>query len=293
MPERSGVHVECFPGPGTRPYGSIVREFAAFLKRHPIVRRNCAIFIPHVMHFAANYFVSSRRHAWLGLLPDGMINYADRRPGPSERLKNLAKIFVGARYGVSYWPISGLRHITGYDRDLYDATFTFNRQGLVSRGGEVIVLDIANSRQSPAGDPERIVFLDQEVSELLDPEEERVLRARVASYFRHKAPRTLFYKPHPKGVSRAEDMAKALSRDVEVLPGAMPIEEVTAELNVGEFVSFYSTALVSLRRETGAKVSSILPVSRKGRAAAFFADIEASFRSQGIQIVSPDSQDHE
>ncbi|GGB48206.1 hypothetical protein GCM10011505_31580 [Tistrella bauzanensis] len=64
----------------------------------------------------------------------------------------------------------------------------------------------------------------------------------------------------------------------------MPIEDLVGSLDAGEFVSFYSTALVSLKRTTSAKVTAVLPSAVEPGAAAFFADVEASFRAQGVNI---------
>ncbi|WP_188579605.1 hypothetical protein P7L64_19250 [Tistrella bauzanensis] len=284
LPVAEGVHVECFPGRDQASYSAGLRQFRDFLRRHPLVQRNCAVFVPHVMHFAASFFLPRRRHAWLALLPDGMINYAARRPAAAETLKNLAKTFVGLRYGVPYRPYLYLNHITAFERVPYDATFTFSEKGLVTRAGAVVVLDAISADPAPAGDPRRIVFLDQEVSELLGGNAERRLRDHAMAYLRRQAPQTVFYKPHPKGLSRVAMVSSALGFDVQELPRTMPIEDLVGSLDAGEFVSFYSTALVSLKRTTSAKVTAVLPSAVEPGAAAFFADVEASFRAQGVNI---------
>ncbi|MEN2980372.1 hypothetical protein P7L78_21585 [Tistrella bauzanensis] len=280
-PQHGNVHVEEFP----TSYRASLRVFHDVLDRYPPLRSGaCAVYIPHIIHFAANFFARPGRYRRLALLPDGMINYADRRPSPSERVKSWAKAGLGLMQGVPYRPIWGLGHITGYDRLPYDLTYTFDEKGLISRCGQLIVLPRSASGAIAAADPRVAVVLDQEISELLDTAADASLRRGLIGYLTSRDFATVYYKAHPKGVSRHEELVGALTTQVVELPGAMPVEDVVTELGAGEFVSFYSTGLVSLRQMTNARVTAVLPSNPPSKCAAFFRDVEGVFRERDISI---------
>lgn len=280
-PEREGAMVKIFPAS----YGASLRHFRELLAAYPdLAQGRCAAFIPHVAHFAGNYFAQRQRHAWLALLPDGVINYADRVLSPMERLKAVAKVGYGILKGVPYRRLAPGQHITGYASYDYDMVYTFDTRGLLSRGPRISVLPRNGGRILGSGNAAIVVVLDQEISELLESPAEAGLRADLIDYLRMGHFEKIYYKAHPKGVSRHEELLRQVGDHVIALPQGMPIEDVVAELEAGEYLSFYSTGLVALRQMTEARVTAILPAAPSEKVAEFFRGVEDSFRERDIAI---------
>ncbi|MEN3165750.1 polysialyltransferase family glycosyltransferase [Tistrella mobilis] len=270
-------------------YGELLQDFSRILGENSEKFKDADIFIPHPYHFAANYFLNKPNIAGLYLLPDGMINYSHRKLTLVEKLKSLAKLIYGWIYHVHYYPCVRSLHITRYEDLPYVATFTFEPRRLVTTAGSVFVLDDIINKNDYVSEPGRILFLDQEITEIFSKDLAYAIRMAAFSFMENLNANEIYYKPHPKGQNRI-NLLRSIIPEAILLEKKGAVENIIGELRVEKCVSFYSTALLVLRRMTTVETISILPSAPPNHTAEFVEGIAKSFDEHGIIVLRVKTQ---
>lgn len=211
-------------------------------------------YVPHPLELPGNHFVFSKRPGdTVDLLPDGLVNYFERTMRP-ERLSAVPRYCVrialekiaARRHGFRYRPV-WRGHQTQYEGGHYRTSWAFNPQGYLTVSGKLEVLPpVAGARDAAQRPSQRaVLFLDQELHQIVGPELEAEMRRRALELIREQAPEVLYYKAHPRGKNRCDELGLG---DVPIrdCSGPGPAERLVALEGIRTVVGFYSTSLLLL-----------------------------------------------
>lgn len=198
------------------------------------------IYIPHPGHIMSNYLffgnIPGRR---LYLYEDGLLNYCDvAQPNP---FVNTTKRLLARIGGLPYRDYIG--HIAGYDAGSYDGAFLSTPEQAVRKEclGEVHRLLFPVEKLEV--ERNLILFLDQNVSSRMSATaQEECINAMFAAY--PKGSYQYFYKPHHDHASHLAAIMDPLDSHLRNLPAELVIER----LRPSHVVSFFSSALVNIKR---------------------------------------------
>lgn len=224
------------------------------------------VYVAHPLELPGNHFLFYKRPGdRVDLLPDGLSNYIHVSMKP-ERLsawpryitRVILEVLAARLHGFRYMPVVG-GHQTQYETGLYDAIWTFNPTGYLTRVGELEVvprgerLAIARTPGPPA-----VLFLDQELHAWVDAEAEAEMRATVTRTLLSRSPQRVLYKAHPRGRNRIATL-RAEGLAVEDVSARVPAERLLETHDVSTVIGFFSTTLVLLSPSEVAERVAVLP----------------------------------
>lgn len=229
-----------------------------------LVARGYAIdvYIPHPGHIFSNYlFFAEIANKRLFIYEDGILNYYDATT--SNPFINTPKRILAMVCGMPYRGYEG--HLAGYDVGSYHGAFLTMPEMAVRRQrlGKLEKLEFKKNRITTQS--KFILFLDQNVSNLLTAEERNSCIQTMQRCYPLKE-YTYIYKPHHDYISDISKTMKILDSDLQSLPAEMLIEH----LRPSHVISFFSSALINIKR-TWPEVTCIslaankIPISRDGR----------------------------
>lgn len=213
-------------------------------------------YVPHPLELPGNHFVFFREAGdTVDLLPDGLINYFERtmrpeRPSamPRYAFRLALECFAAWRHGFRYQPI-WRGHQTQYERGFYSASWAFNPEGYLTISGELKILPPIRHPEPPLRASKRsVLFLDQELYQIVGSSLETRMRRRAQEIVRQHEPDVVYYKAHPRGRNRIEELLD-LGPVVVDVTGPSPAEFLIAKNGIRIVVGFYSTTLLLLSRE--------------------------------------------
>lgn len=279
----------------TKPF-VIARWFSGALKEfNKHSPRRIVAYLPHPFELPGNHFMyHDPRVTRLELLPDGLMNYLDRPVVPESKRKKAGYVTRSAlralaakATGLSYRPlIRG--HLTQFREGHYQKSWTFNPQGFLTRGGELVQLP---PRQRPAPETKApgfgLLILDQEISHLVTTELENNIRRKLRALVRAEGAPRVFYKAHPRGKNRAQewnDRGIAV-KDLSALGQA---EDVLLQHGISTLVGFFSTPLLLSAEEVQVRMAVLPTPGTPGiRQKKLVAELREVLRASGAQIIAP------
>lgn len=225
------------------------------------------IYIPHPVELPGNhFFFFGREGDEIELLPDGLINYFPRTmqpevwwQAPRYGLRLFLEHLAAWRWRFRYRSVWA-GHQTQYELGRYQRSWTFNPEGFLTVSGELQQLPaLAQTAQTEAL-PARgaVLFLDQELHEIVTPSLERELREEVLQLLRERQPAHLFYKAHPRGKNRAPWL-RQLGVQFTDCSGEENAERWLSKQPVELLLGFYSTSLVLLSSREVRERIAVLP----------------------------------
>ena len=279
--------------------------------------QECILYAPHVAEVPGNYFAyCDPRIIARQLLPDGLINYVDRRiegEGFEARLRSRLRVwarkFWASFFGFQYHGLySG--HLTQYDELNWDATWSLGAQGLLSISGELkIVPLLSHENQERAGSREssevqalvdkpslqnnqtsqaalhRVLFIDQELGEIVEPPLEGELRARIVQRLQAMQAEgsEIFYKAHPRGQDRRESLSEQVP-GLQAYESTGFLEGAIAAGGIDTVIGFFSTTLLLLASSHELQAMAVLPEPRRAKRPQYVVEIIEAMSSSGVEV---------
>jgi len=270
----------------------LARWWRGWMRAHaPFLGPDARIYITLPSSLPGN--IAFRRHGGgrLALLPDGMVNYSaitywgQTGKGFVWLAGGLVTELVAAA-AAGLWYNPSLRgHLTQYERQAYDRTYTFDPDGLVSRSGTVITLERPALGEGYRANARIAVIADQELGRLVDPAGDTALRARLAAFLNGLDLDLVYYKPHPRGRDRRAEVDAALRHDVSAFDSSGPIEELVAMSGAGLLVSYFSTCLVTAAGLPGLRRIAVMPTADAAADRQVQHDLVVAFRRAGAEVI--------
>ncbi len=244
------------------------------------------VYVPHPFEIPANDLLYSNPHVERRvLLPDGMINYLPTPALPQELvgrvrycLRVFLKVLAAAAVGLRYRPLlSG--SLTQAESFPYDSAWAPSTMGFRAPPCGVTRLP-QNDMGPPAEERHAALFLDQELSELVNPSLESALRARLHELL-EELDGEVYYRAHPRGIDRSKSFPFT-----ENVSQAVSAEEVLHSLPIATLIGFYSTPLL-FHQEGVRRIAVLPPPDASGvRKRRLLADLREALSSSGVEVLS-------
>lgn len=250
-------------------------HFAVVIRR--LIARGCAldVYMPHPGHILSNFlFFASIPGKRIYIYEDGLLNYYDADVnnafvGKTKRL--LAR--VG---GLPYRDYTG--HLAGYDAGSYDGAFLSMPDKAVRKDRLGTLHRLNFETHALALRRNTILFLDQDVSSRMSPEEREQCIATMLSAY----PSTdyiYYYKPHHDHTSLLSEAMQPLAPELRSLPAEMLIERLCPS----HVISFFSSALINIKRgwpnvQSVSLAASKVGISRDGK----HFSLQVVFQEMGV-----------
>lgn len=251
-------------------------HFAVVIRR--LIARGCAldVYMPHPGHILSNYlFFSSTPGKRLFIYEDGLLNYYDadvKNPFVSKAKRLLAR-FGGMRYR----DYTG--HLAGYDAGSYDGAFLSMPDKAVRQDRLGTLHRLNFETQKLTLENKTILFLDQDVSSRMSPENREHCIYTMLSAYPHSE-YTYYYKPHHDHTSALSDTMQALAPELRSLPAEMLIER----LRPSHVISFFSSALINIKHgwpnvDCVSLAASQVSITRNGK----HSSLQEIFQENGVK----------
>lgn len=202
------------------------------------------VYMQHPSYPTANYFFFRRPDVECRLLPDGMVNYTDKKTGPASGKMEFARSVIGFLTGLGHRRVLEGKSLTFHESGRYAKTYCFSSESFRTVSGELQVL----CRPEPLDltlDPRAILFLDQELGEICDQDLQDRFRNEVLKEIVASKPSVLIYKGHPRGKNRA-DVFREAGLNVIESPRSTPAEEIFEKYTPANVVSFFTTSFFTI-----------------------------------------------
>jgi hypothetical protein len=201
-------------------------------------RNKIDVYVPHPDNIFSNFLFFSKKINNLNIYEDGILNYYDADVSCKSRRATLS--LLGRLLGIPYYSYSG--HLAGYDAKKVDKLYVSNPENVVQKRkiGQLVEVNIDVTPLACL--KERILFLDQNTAPVLEDVKRReLLNSMMAVYSADTW--KYFYKGHhefSRPISGMESIKKNLS--------GLPAEEVVVHVKPQVVVSFYSSALINIKK---------------------------------------------
>lgn len=214
-------------------------HFAFLVHRLTFTRKPFDVYIPHPGHILSNHlFFSKSPKKRVLLYEDGLLNYYDatvKNPFVGRTKKLLARA-CGLRYR------NYIGHLAGYDAGQYDGAYL----SMPDRAVRKECLGTLQRLHFPTHPfklkKKTILFLDQDVSTILAPEEREACLAEMLERYPQKD-YSYYYKAHHDHASQLSERMTELASSLKSLPAEMLIER----LRPSHVISFFSSALINIK----------------------------------------------
>lgn len=214
-------------------------HFAVILRS--LIARGYAldVYMPHPGHIFSNYlFFASIPGKRLFIYEDGLLNYYDADSKNS--FVGKAKRLLAHLGGLRYRDYTG--HLAGYDAGNYDGAFLSMPDKAVRKDRLGTLHRLNFETYAPVLQRNTILFLDQDVSSRMSPEERELCIATMFSAY--PANEYIYhYKRHHDYTSQLAGAMQALAPELQSLPAEMLIEK----LRPSHVISFFSSALINIK----------------------------------------------
>lgn len=208
---------------------------------HRLIARGCAldVYMPHPGHILSNYlFFASIPGKRIYIYEDGLLNYYDA--DVNNAFVGKAKRLLARAGGLRYRDYTG--HLAGYDVGSYDGAFLSMPDKAVRKDRLGALHRLNFETQELALQRNTILFLDQDVSSRMSPEERKHCIAVMLSAYPSNE-YAYHYKPHHDHTSRLSNAMQPLAPELRSLPAEMLIER----LRPSHVISFFSSALINIK----------------------------------------------
>ncbi len=198
------------------------------------------VYMPHPGNIFTNYlFFARRSRRRIFIYEDGILNYYDA-------LQRNTFVGIGKQC-LSWMGLMPYRryvgHLAGYDEGNYDGAFLSMPELAVRKSslGRVHLLPMA--KKTVKLDRQVVLFLDQNVENFLEAEKRQ---ACLSEMFKQYPPweYQYIYKPHHDFNSDVQYQMTKLSLGELELPAEILVEKILP----GYVISFYSSALINIKR---------------------------------------------
>ena len=237
--------------------------FAVFFWYLVTKRFKISVYLPHASHFLGNYLYFSKYVSDVYIYEDGILNYYDAKVG-AERTGSLKKL-------LSFFLLMPCRpyrgHLTGFDERSASGAYLSRPKYAVGcdKIGEIKYVDCL--RDDIAVRKGIILFLDQDISRLLGPNEFNRYNVMLQEFIT-SGDFTAYYKPHHEynDYRTWGNCMKSIDKKLSCVPAEQVIEILRPEL----VISFFSSALINIKQafpsvKCLALASDFLKISRNGR----------------------------
>ncbi len=206
-----------------------------------------SVYLPHPYHLPTNYLLFGLKNRSAYLIPDGLLNYHDRRIRFGQFAPMLAKSVLALGLGLWYRPYIG--HLTAYEQKVYQGVYTFNPDGLVTDTGKLCRISLdPGFTPDPAGSGSSVcLVLDQDIESLVTADEARQMRALLQDHLKAGDFEAIYYKGHPSLVGGKPLVDVPGLAPVHFIRSALPVELLIPDYAPAEVVSFFSSALLNIR----------------------------------------------
>lgn len=202
------------------------------------------VYMQHPSYPTSNYFFFRRPDIECRLLPDGMVNYADRKMGEGSPKIEFVRSVIGFLTGLGHRRVPSGKSLTFYEAGRYARTYCFSPEGFRTVSGELQVLSRPEALNLTL-DSGALLFLDQELGEICVPEAQEAFRNEVLKEIVASQPSVLIYKAHPRGRNRA-DLFRAAGLNVIESPSEAHAEEIFKQYTPANVVSFFTTTFFTI-----------------------------------------------
>lgn len=218
----------------------MVIHFFLLLNWWRITRQSIDAYIPHPGHLLTNpvFWLNSPR-VKLYLYEDGLLNYYDAT-ALAQRV-NWGQKLVALMFGYRLRACIG--HLSGCDEKPYEGAYLSQPDKAVRRGrlGQIKRLPSCGKTFTPQ--PNTVLFLDQNTTDRLTATQrvcalEILFKAYPSDRFHY------IYKPHHDYESALQSTMQPLQPELS----RMPAELLVDTLHPSHVVSFYSSALMNIKR---------------------------------------------
>lgn len=232
---------------GLWPLCRAVRRFGVELRRIQARYAALSVYLPHPYHLPTNYLLFGLPNRSAYLIPDGLLNYYDRRIRFRQFVPMLAKSVLALGLGLWYRPYTG--HLTAYEQKVYQGVYTFNPEGLLTDTGQLRRISLGTGLRPGSTDSsaKACLVLDQDIESVVKAADARRMRAVLRDYLQAGGFETLYYKGHPSRVGGQPLGDGPGLAPVRTISSPLPVELLIPDYGPAEVVSFFSSALLNIR----------------------------------------------
>ena len=254
-----------------RPF-RIAQWFHEWLKDWKEIVPRSIVYLSHPFELPGNFFLfGDPKPKEVHLLPDGLINYYDhplRAESSAGKLRYQARMILRQAaakiHGLTYVPLYD-GHLTQFERGLYLVTWTDWEKGLLTVSGQIRLLPkrAHPPREHQRSTPKRVLFLDQELHQLVKPNLEKRMRDALIAHAHTNAAKELYYKAHPRGANRSEALRHSGLKVRDVSNDRLA-EEFIVQEQIDGILGFYSTPLILSANDVSERHAFLPSPSEKG-----------------------------